>query len=82
MEVKKRGATAIFCGVREEFARALHNVSMQQWLPDEHLFLEEPTTGSATLHAVRKAYEILGAERCPTCPRRESEDREVLYYMI
>lgn len=82
IEMKKRGATALFCGVREEFASALRNVQMHQWLPDELLFLEEATTGSSTLHAVRKAYEILGAERCPTCPRRETEDRDVLHYMI
>src|SRR5207245_2666228 len=62
IEMKKRGATALFCGVREDFARALHNVRMDHWLPQENLFLEEATTGSATLQAVRKAYEILGAE--------------------
>lgn len=82
IEMKKRSATAIFCGVREDFARALRNVRMEHWLPSENLFLEEATVGSSTLHAVRKAYEVLGAERCPTCPRRETEDKEVLYYMI
>ncbi len=82
MEMKKRGAAAIFCGVRADFARALRNVKMHKWLPNDQLFLEEPTIGSSTLHAVRKAYEILGADRCAICPRRETEEKEVLYYMI
>jgi SulP family sulfate permease len=82
-EMKKRGATTLFCGVRADFARALRNIRMHHILPPEHLFLEEATTGSSTLQAVRKAYEILGNDYCPNCPRRnEANEGEVLYYMI
>ena len=81
--MKKRNAAAIFCGVRPDFARALRNVRMDDLLPPDRLFLEEPTVGSSTLEAVRKAYDILSDDRCPTCPRRrEPGDGQVLYYMI
>jgi SulP family sulfate permease len=82
-DVKKQGATVLLCGVREDFARALRNVRMHHFLPVENIFLEEATVGSSTLQAVRKAYELLGGDICPTCPRRnEAEEQGALYYMI
>jgi SulP family sulfate permease len=79
-----RGVTVLLCGVRPDFAQALRNVFFDRTLPPECLFLEEPMAGSSTLRAVRRAYELLGEDRCPTCPRlRELEpDREDWYYMI
>lgn len=38
--------------------------------PADHIFREEESLESSTLDAVRHAYEILGADLCPTCPRR------------
>jgi SulP family sulfate permease len=82
-DVKRQGATVLLCGVRDDFAQALRNVRMHHYLPAEHIFLEEATAGSSTLQAVRKAYDLLGADRCATCPRRnEAEEQGALYYMI
>jgi hypothetical protein len=74
----------LVCGVREDFARALRNVDVHRALPPEDLFLEETATMSSTLEAVRRAYELLGDDRCPTCPQRpETEsDKGEWYYMI
>src|SRR5262249_52753561 len=79
-----RGVTVLFCGVREDFARALKNVFFHRVLPPEYLFLEEAASGSSTLRAVRRAYELLGNDLCPTCPRRQEReaDRGEWYYMI
>jgi SulP family sulfate permease len=83
-DMRARGVTVLFCGVRVDFAKALDNVLFHRILPPECLFLEEPATGSSTLRAVRRAYELLGNDRCPTCPRpREGEtDKGEWYYMI
>jgi SulP family sulfate permease len=83
-DMHDRGVTVLFCGVREDFARALDNVLFHRILPAECLFLEDATSGSSTLRAVRRAYELLGNDRCPTCPRpREPEtDKTDWYYMI
>jgi SulP family sulfate permease len=83
-EMQGRGVTVLLCGVREDFAQALRNVRFHRILPPECLFLEEAATGSSTLRAVRRAYELLGEDRCATCPRsRETEsDRSEWYYMI
>ena len=38
---------------------------------------------TSTLLAVRHAYEMIGDERCPSCPRRSASERgEGLYYEI
>jgi hypothetical protein len=70
--------------VREDFAQALRNLRFHHWLPQDSVFLEDVTAGSSTLKAVRRAYELLGDDLCPTCPRRhETEaDRAGWYYMI
>jgi SulP family sulfate permease len=83
-DMRARGVKVLLCGVREDFAQALDNVYFHHVLPPECLFLEDATTGSSTLRAVRRAYELLGNERCPTCPRpREPEaDKGEWYYMI
>jgi SulP family sulfate permease len=82
-EMNHRKVPVLFCGVRPDFARALENVNFHQWLPPDCLFLEEATTGSATLRAVRRAYELLGNDRCPTCPRPlEPEGGKDWYYVI
>jgi SulP family sulfate permease len=82
-EMNQRKVPVLFCGVRPDFAQAMLNVRFLQWLPPECLFLEEATTGSATLRAVRRAYELLGNDRCPTCPRPlEPDGSKDWYYMI
>ncbi|HEV3204194.1 MAG TPA: STAS domain-containing protein, partial [Gemmataceae bacterium] len=68
-EMQAREVTVLLCGIREDFAQALKNLRFHHWLAPERLFLEEATTGSSTLRAVRTAYEILGNDLCPTCPR-------------
>jgi SulP family sulfate permease len=83
-DMRGRGVTVLLCGVREDFARALDDVLFRGILPPECLFLEDAATGSSTLRAVRRAYELLGNDLCPTCPRRREReaDKGEWYYMI
>ena len=74
------GLKQVIVHSREDFARALRNVRMQHWLPAENLFLEEATVGSSTLHAVRKAYEVLGPERIRFSVPGVERDRQVSAY--
>jgi SulP family sulfate permease len=82
--MKAQHVAVLLCGLREDFARALHNVRVDQLLPADHLFLEDTAVGSSTIKAVRRAYELLGNDRCATCPRahEQEEDRGGWYYMI
>jgi sulfate permease, SulP family len=85
VEMKERGVPVLLCGVRPDFAQAMMNLRFREFLPEEHVFLEEPKhVGSATLAAVRLAYSMLGDDICDHCPRRRpaEPDREPFYYQI
>jgi sulfate permease, SulP family len=85
IEMKEKGVPVLLCGVRPDFAQAMKNLRFHEFLPQEHVFFEEPKhVGSATLAAVRYAYELLGEDTCEHCPRRtpREPDRETFYYQI
>jgi SulP family sulfate permease len=83
-DMHRRQVPVLLCGVRDDFARALHNLRQHHALPPEYVFREDGKTGSSTLEAVRRAYELLGNDLCPTCPRRQDReaDKGPWYYMI
>jgi SulP family sulfate permease len=84
-EMRDQGVTVLLAGVRADFAQAMENLRFQDWLPPERMFREDPAVvGSATLSAVRYAYELLGQDLCERCPRRASRatDQGDFYYMI
>jgi SulP family sulfate permease len=81
-EMQDRKVPVLLCGIRADFKQALHNCRFYHWLPQDCIFLEDVKEGSSTLKAVRRAYELLGEDLCPTCPRRDSSDKQGWYYMI
>jgi sulfate permease, SulP family len=72
----------ILCGVRADFARVLYSSGVEKQLGAGRIFRENEVVMSSTLEAVRHAYELLGDDLCPTCPRRGEAGKDVLYYMI
>src|SRR5260370_28721789 len=68
-DMHARGVTVVLCGGREDFAAALHRLDFAGWLPRDCVFHEDGGFDSSTLRAVRRAYELLGDDLCPTCPR-------------
>jgi hypothetical protein len=68
-----RGTTVILCGVREGILKVLRNVRLEERLGPQRVFPEGPAVWSSTLQAVERAYEILGQDRCDTCPLRREE---------
>ena len=83
-DMQARGVTVLLCGVREDFAAALHKLDFYRWLPRDCVFHEDGGLDSATLRAVHRAYELLGDDLCSTCPRRRQRvsDKGEWYYMI
>ncbi len=79
--IENRGVLVLLCGVREDLARVLNTSGLYKRLKDR-VFLEVTGPGSSTLDAVRKAYDTLGDDLCPTCPLRQEMGKEVLYFMI
>jgi len=75
----------VLSGVREDLARAMHDLRFGSWLPSDQVFMADPALpGSSTVRAVRHAYELaraLGLPRCAHCePVEHSKAR--LYYMV
>jgi SulP family sulfate permease len=81
-DMQDRRVPVLLCGIRADFEQALRNLRFHHWLPSDYLFHEDVTMGSSTLKAVRRAYELLGDDLCPTCPRRDQTDRPEWHYMI
>jgi SulP family sulfate permease len=65
-----RDVTVILCGVRDDMVKVMQNVGLAERLGPQRLFPERAEVWSSTLQAVQQAYEILGDDRCQTCPVR------------
>ncbi len=79
-DAEKNSLTVLLAGVRPDLAKILINAGFLNWLPIEQIFLEEDEQYSATIKAVRYAYEISGQHKKenPTA----SELDESWYYLI
>jgi SulP family sulfate permease len=67
----------LICGVRPAMLRVIKNVGWEERLGPGRLFPEGLALWSSTLQAVDRAYEILGQDRCATCPVRSGEPSAV-----
>lgn len=65
--------TVILCGVRGDLLKIIQNVGWEKWLGSNRIFAEGPAVWSSTFQAVDRAYEIIGTDRCPTCPLRAED---------
>jgi SulP family sulfate permease len=74
----------LLCGIQPEMAKALDSSGIQALLGPDRVFHETGVVWSATLAAVRHAYEIVQADLCPDCPRQGQslDDKQDWYYMI
>jgi SulP family sulfate permease len=83
---KKLGLTVLLAGVRPDLLAAIKSLKFQDWYPADNIFPDEgDDADSATLKAVRRAYELLGeANTCAHCAKSVGgENREeCLYYLV
>jgi len=85
VEMQNKGLVVLLCGVRPAFAQVMQNLRFQDFLPGDRVFLEDAAVlGSATLAAVRHAYDLLGNDICDHCPRRTPPEpaNGAFYYQI
>jgi SulP family sulfate permease len=81
---ESRGVIVLLCGIQAELARALESSGVMAHLGADRVFQETGVVWSATLAAVRRAYEIVQDDLCPECPRRGQSlgNKQDWYYMI
>ena len=86
-DTQKAGLVVILAGVRPDLLTGIHRLHFADWFPTDQIFIqEEDEADSATLKAVRRAYELLGVEnRCPHCEARvpiSGEQRAATVYVV
>jgi SulP family sulfate permease len=76
-----RGIRVLLCGVRPDFHEKIERTGLAKRLR-EQIFVEQPVRQTATLAAIRHAYQELRSP-CADCPRRSEALRaKDLYYEI
>lgn len=70
------GVTVLYCGVRPDVLQVMKNAGFDTHLGPERIFPEGEALWSSTLQAVDRAYQIVGKDRCETCPLRASDPAE------
>ncbi len=80
-EADRQGLTVLLAGVRDDLAKILRNLRFEDWLPDDRIYPEEDRQYSATLRAVRHAYQLLH-QKSPVDAAKILLDREAMYYLV
>jgi SulP family sulfate permease len=83
-EMESRGIIVLLCGVRPSFTQGMENLGFYEWFPADRVFPEEGKKFSATLKAVRRAYELLEANSCQHCEQGDfiGVDGRAMYYLV
>jgi SulP family sulfate permease len=83
LDAQAHKVTVLLCGVRDDLAESLDRLQSHHWLPPDCVF-RESTSSASTLQAIRRAYELLGDDKCAGCPRRNESEKNGRdwYYMI
>jgi SulP family sulfate permease len=75
-------------GLRPDFVKLLTNLRFKAWLPDDRIFPEEDKVFSATLRAVRHAYQLARKSEANTVTGtaalapEHNEEKEPAYYLV
>jgi sulfate permease, SulP family len=72
-EAQSRGLTVLLAGIRPDLLHGIERLGWSEWLPRHHWFVERDTEFSATLDAVRKAYDLVGNGR---------QGEAAVYYLV
>ena len=77
-DAEKRGVIVFLAGVRANLAKILRNVRFQEWLPADRIYAEKDETYSATLNAVRHAYQLLESRAA----RQKKKKRSIIWCKV
>jgi len=81
-DAARDGLTVLLAGVRDDLLGGMRRLRFERWLPMDRVFVEDDDEDSATLKAVRRAYELLGeANGCPHCDARRTVG-VAAYYLV
>jgi SulP family sulfate permease len=83
-EAQGTGLIVLLAGLRPDLNAALKNLGVDRWLAADRRYAEEDDVDSATLKAVRHAYELLGDKNhCSHCTQRAGHaPARPAYYLV
>jgi sulfate permease, SulP family len=83
-ELRTKGIMVLLCGIRPDLGKAMKNMGFTDWLSPDQVFPEEDDKDSATIKAVRRAYELLERNDCEHCKRKGLQEagQAKLYYLV
>lgn len=84
LKLQERKIIVMLSGIRAGMAKTMHNTGISQIVGPENIFREESEVWASTITAMKKAYVMLGNNRCQHCPNQSiaSEQRADWSYMI
>ncbi len=82
--LESRGVVLILCGVRADLVRGLRGTGLDARIGPGQIVPLNARLDSSTRAAIARAYEVLGEDLCPVCPRRKgmSPDPDPGWYTI
>jgi SulP family sulfate permease len=82
--LEQRGVVLVLCGVREDLVRGLRGTGLDARIGPDQIVPLTARLDSSTRAAIARAYEVLGEDLCPLCPRRKgvSPDPDPGWYII
>jgi len=85
-EAQTLGIAVLLAGVRPDLLAAIRRLKFQDWYPADRIFPDEgDDADSATLKAVRRAYQLIGDDNtCEHCARNKAAGGSDvgLYYLV
>jgi sulfate permease, SulP family len=83
-DMKAEGIMVLLCGVRGDLAKAIKKMRFSKPLGPSQLFPEEDEKDSATIKAVRHAYDLVERNNCDHCKQKELREtgQAKLYYLV
>jgi SulP family sulfate permease len=84
--MKVAEVTVLLCGVRPNLMKVIEASGLLRHLGEEQVFVFQETgeIWTSTLEAVRFAYQIVGDDVCPNCPKHSASlnEKDQWYFMI
>jgi len=83
-DLRTKGIMILLCGIRPDLGKAMTNMGFSDRLSPDQVFPEEDDKDSATIKAVRHAYELLERNDCEHCKRKglQENGQAKLYYLV
>jgi SulP family sulfate permease len=78
-DAESHGISVLLAGVRPDLGKILDKVGFSLWLPADRRYPEREEKYSATLHAVRHAYEL---KRRQVEADASDREKEAVYYLV